>query len=897
MVYSSNSTLTKILKSLPAAIPNFGGFYSHYMSQTDSSNISDLKKILINIEKEFSSYQNDLKKIGINSILDLRYAIQYILTQESNLSLEDLFIQCEQKLKYLLSHNFLFNENHDFNYYLEHLISNDFKNIFFSFFNKNNMFTICGREGVGKSFNSLLLFDRIKNSNYLPYISTLTNPLLTSQRLKEISSTNENIAFFIDDCQENTAAAMEIIESCTYICNRGSKHKFIFITRSFDKHEVMEMYGNNVIIFQDRFVDLNKLFKLFCEQEKITLTLDELYKNIPKRYREYKNLAFWNKFLIYIKNAKKPNEYSKSYFYNIATDYHNTHNQFLNKNSESILLLAPFLNLNIPISYDYAINSLKINPNELLQLIDNEYIQIKIQDWYNNEWKNVSEKFLYGKLHSTEHQIINDILKNNYSDIRIYDDPIYDYIDINYTNLPSLLSPLSYGYLSELSHIVKNQKVISAIQRYFKNSKLCKNLDNLILSLSNLSLKHKELLLSSEVIQAFISKIHDPKCYLSAKIYFLNSFYKFSPYFSYQIYNSISIDKMIESCKSIPYDQDGIPSFRKLIEYMKNISSLYLFTIYVEDCDIYYEDYFNNIKNEFKIRGYQLSENAIMNQISYYRWLINDGEYNFQIKKRKNNTINIYYSTSNYDDRQSTIVEDILYIIDNLVEWFIDRFDNHKYFSQFNWLLNHLDSIKVNITTKVSCANYLISKIPPDKILEWLVTKDTRINELRYLLKISRFTFINVDNETINLYHEYFKKNFTYDIIKKLLDNDRTKIYDIAIACKFSHELLAEYYFLYAKENNFVHQIIIENNIHIINEVISLTLSNESLSTEQKDYIVRVILNNFQINDKNKQKTIMQAKKKRKKLDLNKEISVFNNYRNKYLFNERNMANKIMNTD
>ncbi|MDI6603414.1 MAG: hypothetical protein QME57_04925 [Patescibacteria group bacterium] len=239
---------------------------------------------------------------------------------------------------------------------------------------------------------------------------------------------------------------------------------------------------------------------------------------------------------------------------------------------------------------------------------------------------------------------------------------------------------------------------------------------------------------------------------------------------------------------------------------------------------------------------------------------------------------NIYYFGS--PEEKSCIVEDLKEILDGCSKEFSERFDKgYHHFSQLHWLLKRLDPIRLAPNTKVSLSNYFLKQIPPAKIVEWIRSKHTRINELRYIFKIARFTFLEIEGMIKNLYHEYFKNLFNYDDVKKMFN--RSKLYDIAITSKFSYEILANYFYQYSCEDDFMKKVS-KSSLYIINESIELTETNPGLTDIQKSFIIRRIINSCNFGNELLNVTIREAKKRGKTIDIDYEKQRFLDFSKKY---------------
>lgn len=233
-------------------------------------------------------------------------------------------------------------------------------------------------------------------------------------------------------------------------------------------------------------------------------------------------------------------------------------------------------------------------------------------------------------------------------------------------------------------------------------------------------------------------------------------------------------------------------------------------------------------------------------------------------------------------DGKAQLRDTLKEILDACSVQYIKKFDEYDSLGEFNWTLHRLDGIKVKPYSKVSLANYFYSKIPPLKILEWIRHKDTDVGQLRFVFKIARFAFAQINGIERNLYHDYFKNSFNYEDAERIFSHERSGLYDIAITSKFAHETLANYLYQYSFTVSFKEKVSKENDLYRINESISLVESNPGLLEESKESIIREIVEATKFGERMFRDTIRIAKKLGKGIDIDREKERFLSYKRKY---------------
>lgn len=820
-----------ILKKIPPGISFGVGIVSvdpgtvsqRYLSQLGSKDqdelLEELKKLS---EEQFKRLGEELEN---EKILSKEQFTQVVKLLEENIQshkskiLKSCFRQVDDVFEHQISKNFLYEFDGPNTNYLQ-LLSDDLKNLFFKRFNEcnrtNEYNSICitGGEGVGKTFNSLLIGKKLKQQGYsVYYCDDVRDASLSEGVISEImDSFDEHYVFIVDNCHADEIKTGKIVERITRAGGYAGKPRFIFLTRPIDVDDIEDIFGKKtpILEFKKRYVNFEYLIGLSFEKNKLSEEKLKEFLSSLKHYDlsmalfKYRNMAFWNEFFRSIEDGYEVKTEERK-FYERASRFLRKHEPYLIQNKDTLAKLLPFFMNGISIHRDYIRDYLKI-PDEQIQKLEKEKaISFMELNWDNKNWQNDTALFIVSRIHPTKAKIIATILKK-YEGVEIdVDSAVTDYAEAYYKNLYYIITPF---YESEvLGGLCDNDKFVSIVKRYMKERHLGKQLDRTIRTFSKLKPQEKDNLIDSEIINAFAQKLNDKGPYIVSKLYLFRAIYKFSPSQTYELYKRFDKKTLIDDFNSNP-EEKGITSFAKFMEIFKNI----------------------------------------------------------------------YYFAS--PGEKSYIVDDIKEILGMCSKEFIERFDKgYHHFSQLHWFLKRLDPIRLAPNTKVSLSNYFLKQIPPAKIVEWIKCKHTRINELRYVFKIARFTFLEIDGITRNLYHDYFKNSLAYDDVKRMFKE--SKLYDISITSKFSHEILANYFYQYSCEDDFMKKVS-KSSLYLINESIELTETNSGLTDIQKHFIISRIIDGCNFGDELLKATIMEAKKRGKTIDIDHEKQRFFDFKNKY---------------
>jgi len=195
---------------------------------------------------------------------------------------------------------------------------------------------------------------------------------------------------------------------------------------------------------------------------------------------------------------------------------------------------------------------------------------------------------------------------------------------------------------------------------------------------------------------------------------------------------------------------------------------------------------------------------------------------------------NVYYYASTPEDKEKVRLF-VKEVIDQCWEEFIRRFETrHKYFTQLHWMLKRLHGLKL--------ANYFLGKIPPEKLIELIRTKDTNVVELcRYVLLNARYTPWIAPNGSRQRYYDIIRDNLTYDDLKRIFNNPRSDLYDLTINA--THDFVAKALVRYADDTNFRQKVVemAKRNPYLLQKSLGLINTNYFLTDKERAKLVTII--------------------------------------------------------
>jgi hypothetical protein len=192
---------------------------------------------------------------------------------------------------------------------------------------------------------------------------------------------------------------------------------------------------------------------------------------------------------------------------------------------------------------------------------------------------------------------------------------------------------------------------------------------------------------------------------------------------------------------------------------------------------------------------------------------------------------NIYYGAPTPDAKEA-VQEYVKTVIDECRGEFVRRFEKrHQFFTQMHWMLKRLHGLKLG--------NYFLEGIPPDKLIELIRTKDTNTVELcRYTLFDARYTLWTAPDGSRRAYYDIIRDALTYDDLKRVFDNRRSDLHDLAINA--THDFVAKALVRYAADLNFKRKAAVESP-YLREESLRLVRTNWFLTEQEKAKVVAAI--------------------------------------------------------
>lgn len=536
-------------------------------------------------EQDVCDYRDLLKQVASFPI-DRTHNILKILEDNFGTGNQGaLFASCfhkvEDEFENIICKNFLFEFNGPSTNYID-LLSIDFRRLFFKFFNelnrnnKCNRICVSGKEGVGKSFNALLLGLLLRQQDYIVYYADdIQNPNLPEVICTIICSFDEHSVFIIDNCQKDDLEAEKILKEITVAKGYFGKPRFIFLTRPLDSDDMSNIYGKTtpIINFRDAFVDFERLSTLFFDKIQMPNALLNFTSRLKKHYFpqtlfQYRNMAFWNEFFNTVERSRKV-ELDQALFYQQTSHFLRKHEAHFIQHKDMILKLLPFFVVDMGVNRDYALNTLKLSADHVNELVNNGLIALSEQRWVTKTFANDTAMFLVSKFHPTKAKIIASIFeKYEHAEIDKLK-ALTSYTSSYSENLYYILSPLRFDS-EALNQLVALDDFVSSVKEYFSNRKPGKQLDRVIRTLAELDQESKDKIIDDEILDLFAQKINDNKSFIVSKMYLFRSMFKFCPNKTMELYKRFDKTVLAQDFINIP-NETGVTSFAKFMEVFKNI--------------------------------------------------------------------------------------------------------------------------------------------------------------------------------------------------------------------------------------------------------------------------------------------------------------------------------------
>lgn len=486
--------------------------------------------------------------------------------------LTSVFSVADSKFEHLIERNFLYRfDGSDSPDYLR-LLSTDFKNLFFSFFNSNDFVCIEGRKGVGKTFNCLLISRILLQEEYKVYYSSVKNAVLSEGIFSELTGlVNKDFVFIIDDCQASTEKTEAILERLSSLKKGIERPKLVFLIRNdgLNIEDIKDILGEKVPIlkFKERFIDLKFLAELFFRKINLTEKLDDFLSlleksDLSKALFRYKNMEFWNMYFKQVENIREI-KIREEDFYKSAYKYFSEKEPYLIQCKDILGTFCTFFKNEVPILRSYVEDIIETYQDQYQSLLDHGVITLEPQDWGDS-----SDIFIETRLHSTEAEILQSVFKK-YEGFAIDEKAILtDYMSRYSSNMYELITPFYFYEPEILEELCTDELFISEIKTYLKVKELGKQLDRVVKTFSKLEPKLRDKLVDEEVIYSLAEKLNGKEYHIKRKLYLFRAMHKLSPSKAYELYKTLDYEILVDDFNS---DPRGMSSFVKFMEVFKNI--------------------------------------------------------------------------------------------------------------------------------------------------------------------------------------------------------------------------------------------------------------------------------------------------------------------------------------
>lgn len=534
-------------------------------------------------EEKFAKLKNLLEKLPEDFEINLPgFTFKPKDVISKNEFLQEVFLPSENVFSNTIARNFLYLFDGEFSDY-QKLLSPDFRKLFFKVYNiqrrekKGNAIAIFGSQGVGKSFNTLLLsLKLIKEENRVVYYCPdVKNSALTQQFIRKISKCcDEKFVFIIDNCHSDPAKTKDIIQwGCAEGLHNSTPH-FLFISRPLENELLQEIYGAEtpLIFFKREFIDFDFLIKMYFikihKPEKAEPFLESIKNtSLDSLWYNYRNMAFWNEVML---SCSESNEstYTEMVFLKKAHSFLRRNEPYYFECPADFSPLLAITSYDIPIHNEYLTKTLNLPIDVINTLTKKMIFGIRENDWVGFDYKNSVGLFYSPEIHPTKADIILKLYQVFYGINHNKHELFSRYAKVNYRNMSSFL--FSITEKKEMNELYENEEMVEATKEYIKNRFLGKELDRAINRLS--SLKHDQLckVFDDEIMIDLIEKINSPKNHITGKLYILRALTRVIPEKSLVLFCAYDEDISIKDFL-VNDNETGITSFSKLMEIIKNI--------------------------------------------------------------------------------------------------------------------------------------------------------------------------------------------------------------------------------------------------------------------------------------------------------------------------------------
>lgn len=496
------------------------------------------------------------------------------------------FLLAADALRALTESNFLFQFDGEASNYRQ-LLSDNLRRLFFHAFKKHvlsgntNRMLISGREGSGKTFNTLLLALQLSEEGYrVFYCRDILLSSLTPEHLRGVALRNDHsLILIIDNVQHDISKAQSLIAAITQTTSYEAKPVFLFLTRPLDTDTVIDAFGKTtpVINILDRMIDFERLVGLFFHARGIRDSASDFLTRVGKvqisgLLLKYRNMALWNEIL-----RSLPADGSHS----LAEDQvlKRVHS-FIRRKEHYVLdarvnlsRLLPLFSQGLAIPLLYAFELIGDHAPEILHALEQqELIRMVELDWESSEYGGTSVIAVHPILHQTKARLLIQVFRKYYEDSVSPENAIADYAERYQENFHYILGV--YQDYDEFRALFNIPRIRSTARKYLAQRHLGNKHYWVLLRLAFLPADVRASILDESVLDGLAEKLNGQTAYIVSKVNTLRGLYKADGQKALELFKRLDADALSADLLNPKpgRERSDLYFFVKAIEVFKNIS-------------------------------------------------------------------------------------------------------------------------------------------------------------------------------------------------------------------------------------------------------------------------------------------------------------------------------------
>lgn len=482
----------------------------------------------------------------------------------------------------LIARNFLFEFAGPNSDYLE-LLAGDLRRLFFSLFNKHlrsggiNRMLICGYEGCGKTFNTLLLSLQLCREGYgVFYCQDIRASSLTPDHVRDLAMReDEPIIFMVDNTQNDIVKAQSLVTAISQAKSYSGKPLFLFLTRPLDEDTLLDAFGSNTptLSMREKFIDFERLVILFFDKIGAPEAAAQFIQDVKTAALsgllvKYRNMAFWNEVLRSLAEDASRNLTDDQILRRAHAFFHRKERHILDAR-EPLARLLPFLSRGVAVNREYARELLGDEADSVLAALETHGVtRIVEYDWESEDFSPTSCLVVAPALHPTKARLLAHVFRQYYGFSADPNEAVATYAERFPRNLYTILAP--YYDPEDLRVLYSNPRIVALTHRYFLDRHLGKKLDRVIQRLAALDESTRDTLLDTDVIDAFALQVNGDRAYLVSKMYLFRALYRAHPKRAHDLL-ARTTPQMVSRTFLADETERGITSLAKCMEIFKNI--------------------------------------------------------------------------------------------------------------------------------------------------------------------------------------------------------------------------------------------------------------------------------------------------------------------------------------